>query len=44
MGCVWFYVRESHVISASVLEIWHNNEVSISHISNMFDVDAERRS
>jgi hypothetical protein len=37
-------VRECHVISASVLEIWHNNEVSVNHISNMLGVDAERRS
>jgi hypothetical protein len=43
MGCAWFYVKESHVISSSVVEIWHKNEVSINHISNMLGVDAERR-
>jgi hypothetical protein len=44
MGCAWFYVKESYVISAFVLEIWRKNEVSIDRISNMFGVDAERRS
>ena len=43
MGCAWYYVKASHVVSASVLEIWHRNEVPISHISNMPSVDAERR-
>jgi hypothetical protein len=37
-------MKESCVISASVLEIWHKNEVSINRISNMLGVDAERPS
>jgi hypothetical protein len=42
MGCAWFHVKESLVISASVLEIWHKNKYR--RISNMLSVDAECRS